>query len=202
MEPEGSPKESRPALKAALLSVVVLALLCVAIAIVLRKPTATTKTEPSKPLETTATPAKKLPPSDRPQPSHPPYPVDEWTKNPPPQPQSTAIPGKTSIGKRSELPRGTVVSDTIPLSAPPTEVHSLTEAEKVMGPPSPETGQIGVPRVQPLPKESATKVEKIDAASGNRATSAAKAVGAPPGTPPEDVGRTKTQPLPKDRKRP
>jgi hypothetical protein len=90
---------------------------------------------------------------------------------------------------------------TYKLAAPVTEVHSLSEAESVMG--RPLHGEIGVPRVMPLPSQVNTRVGTVDLQSVNGPVkSAVEDIGAPPGVDPQDIGKQKTIPMPKDDKGP
>jgi hypothetical protein len=88
-------------------------------------------------------------------------------------------------------------SETHPLPAPATKVHSLAEAG-AMGVMPNYGGQVGVPQVHSLPPEATTQVHKLDAQSVTAPIGmAGNVIGVPPGIPPDEVGRTKTDPVKK-----
>jgi hypothetical protein len=96
--------------------------------------------------------ATRLPAPENPDTSHPQYPPDIMPNQENPaarmsgQTTTQTIPADPAINPKTE-------SHT--LQAPVTQVHSLSEAEEVMGAPSSEVGAVGVTKTYKLPDQNA-----------------------------------------------
>jgi hypothetical protein len=144
-----------------------------------------------------------LPVSEDPQTQLPRFPLDESPADPLRSQDVVTVPSNTGPTNPPDLRHNISEGkgESYKLPAPVTQVHSLSEAESVMG--KPVRGEIGVPRIITLPPEVNTGVGTVDVHSVNGPIgSAVNEIGAPPGVHPEEVGKSKTVPLTKDKKEP
>jgi hypothetical protein len=95
--------------------------------------------------------ATRLPAPENPDASRPQFPPDGWTNQESP---GSKMSGQTSTQSLPVDPAVGLKTETHTLQAPVTQVHSLSEAEEVMGAPSSEVGAVGVTKTYKLPDQN------------------------------------------------
>jgi hypothetical protein len=106
---------------------------------------------PAKPVQGNS-PATTMPAPEGIEP-HSEFPADNWQGQ---TDAASSIPGQaTSHDLPVNTPAAVTKTQPLPSSAPQTQVHPLSDAEAVMGPPSSgDTGEVGVTRTYKLPAEN------------------------------------------------
>ena len=117
------------------------------------------------------------------------YPPSDWSNLPPSGARENGLSGQTVTRELPDNPALKTKTEPLPLSAPVAQVHSLAEANSVMGPPTKEATQIGVTTIHKLPDQTGL--------SQTRSLSEST-LETPRGIPSSEAGRSKTFPLPKE----